>query len=212
MLLNGRQVIDQVSSAALADLVEVGDIPRPHGRCRLFTGAGVGVRWIGWSTNLQSNWGVSHAFTSDLVHWIADVVTPDAGNGIDWDGTPGADLDEQGHLAQGRLVSGKRQLTELLQEWLRHSSAPTVGDVGAFGGRPWLRIEVGGHRVVLNADTKRAAVEAFVRGSAPDPEQPWRVVANARGRVNKVLPNPGADPVPGWYAYLTQPLPAPGSM
>jgi hypothetical protein len=64
--------------------------------------------------------------------------------------------------------------------------------------------------VALNADTKRAAVAAFLRDSATNPQRPWRVIANARGRVNMVLPNPDAAPLPGWYAYLTRPLSRPG--
>lgn len=31
------------------------------------------------------------------------------------------------------------------------------------------------------------------------------VVASQRGHAAKVLPGPDAIPVPGWYAYLTQP-------
>jgi hypothetical protein len=65
---------------------------------------------------------------------------------------------------------------------------------------------------VLNADTKRMAVETFVRVNRPDPDQPWRVIANRRGSVNKVLPYPGSDPLPGWYAYLSPPLPAEGTI
>jgi len=59
--------------------------------------------------------------------------------------------------------------------------------------------------VVLNADTKRAAVERFVHASASEPDGSWRVVANRRGRINKVLPDPKGSPLPGWYSYLTQP-------
>jgi hypothetical protein len=60
-------------------------------------------------------------------------------------------------------------------------------------------------RSALNADTKRAAVEEVVRanGSVPGP---WPVVANRRDRINKVLPFPSSDPLPGWYAYVTPAL------
>ena len=33
-----------------------------------------------------------------------------------------------------------------------------------------------------------------------------QVVANRRGRINRVLPGPDPEPLPGWYAYLTRPL------
>jgi len=211
VLLNGRQVIEQVMHAGLADLIEVGNIPFAHSRCRLFAAAGEGVRWIGWSTNLQSSWGVSAAFKGELARRIAELTTAppttDATRG-----SVAADIDGPGHLRHGLRVTSKRQLVDTLAKWLSRSSASSVGDVASFGGRPWLRIEVAGHEIGLNADTKRAAIETFVHDSAPDPERPWRVVANTRGRVNKVLPNPTGNPLPGWYAYLTHPLPAPATL
>jgi hypothetical protein len=68
------------------------------------------------------------------------------------------------------------------------------------------------HEVVLNADTTRTTVQEFVRSNAPDPDRPWRVVANRRGHVNKVLPGPGNEPLPGWYAYLTHPITSTGTL
>lgn len=118
--------------------------------------------------------------------------------------SPAAMLDSHGHLARGLRVTGKTELVNVLRRWLAESGAPTIGDVGAFGGRPCLLIDVGGHTIALNVDTKRAAVETFVRESSPEPERPWRVVINRRGRINKVLPGTGPDVLPGWYAYLTR--------
>lgn len=200
VLLNGRQVIDQVLAADLTTLDEVGSIPRRRDTCRLYAGDGGGVRWIGWSTNLQSSFGVSNAFKEQLDERIAELCqqTSDAGD---------ADVPvAAGYLPLGTRVSGKRKLVELLTAWLRRSQMPTIGDVGSFGGRPWLHIDVGPHEIALNADTKRAAVEEFVRASEADPNQPWRVVANRRGRVNKVLPHSDPRTLPGWYAYLSRPL------
>lgn len=45
----------------------------------------------------------------------------------------------------------------------------------------------------------------FVNESAGDLKRPWEVIANQRGRFNKVVPGLGTDPIPGWYAYLTTP-------
>ena len=60
-------------------------------------------------------------------------------------------------------MAGKAALVDLLRGWLSMSRASTIGDVGSFGRRPWLFVDVDGQAVVLNADTKRAAVETFVR-------------------------------------------------
>jgi hypothetical protein len=83
--------------------------------------------------------------------------------------------------------------------------------VNGYAGKPWIVIKIGAHEVELNADTKRSAVEAFVTTSRRDPDRLWRVVAGREGRVNKVVPNAGADSLPGWY-YLVRPLENPGTI
>jgi len=110
-----------------------------------------------------------------------------------------------GYLPRGMRISGKRELAVVLARWLEESGAATIGDVGSFGRAACLLIDVGGTEVVLNADTKRAAVEAYVRASASDPDRPWLVVTSRGGHATKVLPSPGGEPAPGWYAYLRQP-------
>ena len=63
--------------------------------------------------------------------------------------------------------------------------------------------------MVLNADTKRAAVADYLAAVAQHgPELAWPVVANARGRVNKVVYEGGPSPA-GWYAYVAPALDAP---
>jgi hypothetical protein len=211
VLLNGRQVIDQVTAPGLAELTQVDLFDVGRLRCRLFTSDTGGLRWIGWSTNLQSSFGVSTAFRTELARRVADLTRPRSGTRVRSAGSVCADLDAAGHLPRGMRITSKRQLTQILASWLSRSSAPTIGAVGSFGGRGWLLIEVAGHEIVLNADTKRAAVETFVRDGRPDSGEAWCVVANAKGRVNKVLPNARAVPLPGWYAYLTHPLSEPAT-
>jgi hypothetical protein len=211
VLLNGRQVITQVMRTGLAELTQVAQVPLGRSRCGLFAGSGEGVRWIGWSTNLQSSWGVTTAFKDELAHRVADLVPGDRADAYVRPVTQ-IEIDERGHLPEGLHLIGKRELTDVLREWLLQSQALTIGDVDKYGGRAWLHIEVARHEVVLNADTKRSAVETAVRDSAPDPQRPWRVVANTRGRINKVLPGPAGQPLPGWYAYLVRPLSASGQL
>jgi hypothetical protein len=206
VLLNGRWVLNQVVAVLLADLEEVGQLPLAGGACRLYAGTGGGIRWMGWSTNLQSSWGVSKAFKQELSAWLAETCQPPTQPRVPAVSVPTPQLDADGHLPRGLRVAGKAELVNTLCRWLTESRAPTLGDVGGFAGRPWLLIDLGGQEVALNADTKRIAIETFVRDSSPDPERPWRVVANRRSRLNKVLPGPGSEPLPGWYAYLNRPL------
>lgn len=203
VLLNGRQVIDQVRSLRLAHLEEAGRLAMGNGTCRLYRGTGEDLQWVGWSTNLQSSWGVSGQFRHELGAWLASVCVPPAEGRVPPISALTPELDANGHLPRGLSVAGKAALVEVLRRWLAESRAQTIGDVGTFGGRPWLLVDLGAHEVALNADTKRTAVEAFVNESGPEPDRPWRVVSNRRGRINKVIPRPEADPLPGWYAYLT---------
>lgn len=203
VLLNGRQVLDQVLALGLAELKEVECLPLARSICRLYKGTGGGIRWAGWSTNLQSSWGVSNAFKEALGAWLAGICAPPTERRVSPIPAVSPELDADGHLPRGLRVAGKAALVEVLCRWLAESRAQTIGDVGTFGGRPWLFVELGAHQVALNADTKRTAVEAFVNENGPDPGRAWRVVSNRRGRINKVIPRPEPDPLPGWYAYLT---------
>lgn len=189
ILLNGRQVLNQVTAAGLTSLTEVATVPRPRDTCRIYTGDSGGLRWIGWSTNLQSSRGVSSAFTHQLTDRITTMLNPTTD-----------------YLPKGQRVQGKRELIRLLSAWLDSSQADTIGDVRTYKQSAWLYADIDGHRVRINADTTRAAVEAVVRLNT-DVDRPWQVVANQRGTVNKILPYQQPEPLPGWYAYLTTPLP-----
>jgi hypothetical protein len=72
VLLNGRQVVDQVAAVGLAELDEVSRLAFGRSNCRLYVGSGSGTLWAGWSTNLQSSWGVSATFTAELSVWLTE--------------------------------------------------------------------------------------------------------------------------------------------
>ncbi len=205
VLINGRQVLKQVVAVGLVELEGVGRLPLGTSNCALYVGTEGGIRWAGWSTNLQSSFGVSTAFKQQLGEWLDSVCASQAAPPSSLSAMAPATSDTAGHLPQGLRLNGKRELRDALQRWLSQSGAETIGDVGRFGGRAWLRADINGFEVVLNADTKRAAVERFVHASASEPDRSWRVVANRRGQINKVLPDPKGSPLPGWYSYLTQP-------
>lgn len=122
-------------------------------------------------------------------------------------------MDSYGHLLKGTTVHGKPELAHLLHQWLDASTADTIGDIGSFGRKPWVRVELGRTTVVLHADTKRIAVKEYVedvrRRSA---DVTWYVVSNRRGNVNKVLFREDKQETPGWYCYVTRPFTAPGEL
>lgn len=102
-------------------------------------------------------------------------------------GTKDDPFDEQHLLAHVRSVLA--------------SGAPTLADVGTFGGRAVVWATVRGVPVYLNVDSSRAALQQFVDAAARGP-LPWSVIANRKGQLNKVTFRVG-ERVPGFYCYTT---------
>ena len=109
-----------------------------------------------------------------------------------------------GWVHKGLRVSGKHQLIEVLRVWLNESDQPTIGHTRQYHGTFWFTADINGHRVKLTADITRTAVAQVVHHFSARPNAPWRVVANQRGRFNKLIITDRVEP--GWYAYLHHPL------
>jgi hypothetical protein len=116
-------------------------------------------------------------------------------------------------IARGTRVTSKTALAALLREWLRASREPTIGAARGFGRTPWIDIDLPRGHAVLNADTRRAAVDEYLDDVARrGAEVSWRVVANSRGRINKVMYTPAGHLLPGWYCYLVFDIAAEGEL
>jgi hypothetical protein len=217
VLLNGAAVIRQVKQAGLAHPHEVRQIPVGNTTCRLFVGEGHGINYVGWSTNLQSSFGVSNGFKQQLAQEVreltADLVATAPGPTGAAVTTSTLKIDSGGFLARGIKVNGKRELADLLLHWYQSTSAKTVGDVGGYGGTAWITVGLGSQEAVLNADTKRASVATYLEHvQRLGPNRPWRVIANNRGTVNKVTFSDEPADAAGWYLYLRKPLNQPGQL
>jgi hypothetical protein len=75
VILNGRQVLTQVEENALTSLKRVGELYSGSISCSLYLGDANGLRFAGWSTNLQSSWGVTPDFRKQLSGWLAKSVS-----------------------------------------------------------------------------------------------------------------------------------------
>jgi hypothetical protein len=201
VLLNGRQAVDQVRAVDLAALENVGDMPYLESGTKttnLYAGVGDGVLFLGWSVNIQSTPGANSAwFRERLSAWITmrstrlETVVPTS-EVIAEDAAP----------ALGGSIRSKMDLINHLQHWLQTSSNATVGDIGLYGGKPWITAKISGFDILVNADTKRAAVEELVaHAAAHGAEAPWHVIANQKGAINKVVFQTNARPTPGWFCY-----------
>lgn len=90
------------------------------------------------------------------------------------------------------------------------SGAPTLADVGTFGGRAVVWATVRGVPVFLNADSSRTALQQLVDASARGP-LPWTVIASQSGQLNKVTYRTG-ERVPGFYCYTSELQPVAGPL
>jgi len=217
VLLNGATVVEQLQNIGLARLREVKKIAKGNTTCRLLVAEGHGINYVGWSTNLQTSFGVSNEFKQRLageVKELVEALVPATPTQVPAPmSTPDIEIDDNGFLPRGVRVSGKREFAALLRRWHNQSQAKTIGDVGCFGGTACITVRLGDHDVVLNVDSKRSAVATYldhVRRLGPD--LPWRVVANNRGTVNKVVFSDDPADAAGWYQYLRTPLAQPGQL
>ena len=94
----------------------------------------------------------------------------------------------------------------LLDRWLRLTSEQTIGDTGTVQGRtPWVWVLAGGCVCRLHADTKREGVALLLDLWRSEPGLEWRVVANQRGRFNKLAFGEQGMVIPGLFLYLHEP-------
>lgn len=99
------------------------------------------------------------------------------------------------------------ELGEVLAASLRGSDRPTIGDVGAFRGPARITVRLNDTEFVLNRNTKRAAARAS--GAA---RLEWRATTGRRETVNRVTYIADDAPMPGWHAYLRDPLSRPARL
>jgi hypothetical protein len=182
--------------------------------CSLYCGELEMVRFVGWSTNLQSSRGVPRDFRSRLSNWLSRKLNAD-GSGTVPDAPREVSFDPEGYVARGTAIDGKAALYALLKQWLERTDAPTIGPIGTYGRKAWITITLDqGRAAVLNADTKRSAVQAFVNDAERRrPEVPWRIL-QSRGshRWNKLVFRADGHQTPGWYCYLRPDADGPGQV
>jgi hypothetical protein len=207
VVLNGREVLKQITSIGLAKLDLTGKLQRnARAPCSLYSGCGEGARFLGWSTNLQSSFGVSSEFRNQLARWLAGCAN--LSHGPVWRGDrPMSEFkqtfDANGHVIKRTTVASKFELLKLLQAWLKASDAQTISNIKP-GLTPVIFMPLDHQRKVeINADTKRSAVEEYVKDAlARGADVPWRVIRNRRGPCNKLVFRADRTETPGWYCYL----------
>jgi hypothetical protein len=168
-----------------------------------------GVLFLGWNRPLAN--AIPAAGRIALTEWVIGEI------GATTAAAESRRLPESGHPAvhagnglipAGTIAESVTELESLLDNWFRSSGQHTVGEVGTFGGAPLITVRTPVWEFVLNRDTKRAAVAAFLsaaRAAGGAARLPWHAAPNARGVANRMSYRPDDMPTPGWYAYLRAP-------
>jgi len=100
---------------------------------------------------------------------------------VDWTRAPG-------HLLR------REALYHWLERWYAETDLETLGGVGEYARRPWLRVGIGAVQCHLNANTSRAGVADYLAlARAEGPRLPWAVVTGRSGVINEIAV--GADRV-----------------
>jgi hypothetical protein len=185
-----------------------------QGSVRVFHAVSEGVQFLGWNRPLAG--ALAADGRRQLSEWLRSALAPGAPDpctrAAALPGNPTEVALVDGHLVAGLRVPDPAALEALLSRWAASSDRVTIGDVGRFGGSPLLIVQIGADKVVLNRDTKRAAVLAFLAAAEEAggaSRLPWHVTANSRGIINRVSYLPGDAATPGWYAYLRTSAAAP---
>lgn len=198
VVLNGISVVNEVQRN-IVPLAQVDAINFAGSTCRLFANDAAGVKYIGWSTNLQSSHGVSLEFRERLADSVRQQL-----KGIRYVERPER-LTEREFIPKGTRVEGPGGLAALLRNWYAQSDALTIGEVTTFGGTACVYIEQRGVSIaVLNADTKRTAVRDYLHNvNRVGADACWHLVPSKRGRRKRVLFDPEV-PTSGWYCYAAE--------
>jgi len=75
LLLNGRAVVDTFCSVLKGQLESVGTIADRSVTTKIYVGTFGNARVVGWSTNLQSSFGVTKELRSQLAQRVAELVS-----------------------------------------------------------------------------------------------------------------------------------------
>lgn len=90
-----------------------------------------------------------------------------------------------------------------LLNWYENTNEKTIGDIGNFGQQVFLWVEGNGFKFRLNADTKREGVEVYLNLLKENNNSlNWSIVANLKGKINKVAFGENKIKIPGFYLYL----------
>ena len=98
-------------------------------------------------------------------------------------------------------IRSKKKLFSVLRIWAvlnKKDLQKTIGEK-SYGGQPILWIKIDGELYYLNADTKMEGIIEFIKNE----NYHWQIIANNRGKFNKITNHPESKSINGLYLYKT---------
>lgn len=98
-------------------------------------------------------------------------------------------------------IKSKKELYSLLRIWAvlnKKDLQKTIGEK-SYGGQPILWIKIDSEIYYLNADTNMGGIIEFIKNENYD----WQIIANNRGKFNKITNHPESKSINGLYLYKT---------
>ena len=99
------------------------------------------------------------------------------------------------------------EFNEYLTRWLGESTEDTVAPASEYR-QNYLKVSIGGVACGLSGDSTREGVLAYLAVVATD-DLHFRVVANQKGTINRVVVGDEGEPIAGFYLYTLAPLESP---
>ncbi|MCX2718920.1 hypothetical protein [Lentiprolixibacter aurantiacus] len=104
-------------------------------------------------------------------------------------------------MKRSEPLQSKEMFYEVLQEWYNWNKGgedriTQIGDVET-GNTKVVHLYLNGNRYYLNGDTKISGVKEFLRNR----DNPWKIIPNNRGRMNKVTNDEYDEGIKGFFFY-----------
>ena len=97
----------------------------------------------------------------------------------------------------------KTEFHSRLREWLNSTDDAIIGPEGLHGQTVWIYVHDGPNMFGLHADTKREAVDAYLRIVAQQGNDlQWEVAESQRGNPTAVVYGPNKHRHKPFYLYL----------
>ena len=95
-------------------------------------------------------------------------------------------------------IDSKDLLYDILKWWKNITKHKKIGDKNIKNGNTQLiRINIGSNKYVINSDSKKEGVIAFLKNK----NNPWILIQNENGVKNKITNNLKEEPIQGFYMY-----------